>query len=84
MGSISKYLPLNLERMVNSCQHRQAPVNRIILIIRNYKICLHCNVVDPWHFGTDPDPQIRTFDLKSSQGFSYFLCSMIEGSEPYK
>ncbi len=27
MGSISKYLPLNLERMVNSCQHRQAPVN---------------------------------------------------------
>jgi hypothetical protein len=22
----------------------------------------HC-VVDPWHFGPDPDPQIRTIDL---------------------
>ncbi len=78
------------------------------------------SVVDPWHFGTDPDLRILTTDLlriririmqwltryqgtftsvfkdkKSqngrNQGFSYFVCLLMEGSvypdpdpDPYK
>jgi hypothetical protein len=40
---------------------------------KNY-LLLVASVVDPWHFGTDPDPAIFVCDLQDdSKNFFYFL-----------
>ncbi len=42
------------------------------------------SVPDPWHFGTDPDPRIRTSPLteqnSGNKGFFYYFCWMMEGA----
>ena len=62
----------------------QLPLSRLIQVPTFHTFVLIFSVVDPWHFGTDPDPLIRAFDQWSWIRLWILLFSCLTFKTPTK